>query len=74
MFILRDVLTPLQQEFPTARLGRLRSRWFVHVILACIIPFTSSMSSNLLRALTHLFGIDVNRRRFYAFMGSCKLP
>ncbi|MDQ6960136.1 MAG: transposase, partial [Mariprofundaceae bacterium] len=74
MFILRDVLTPLQKEFSNTRLGRSRSRWFAHVILACIIPFTSSMSSNLLRALTHLFGMDVNRRRFYAFMGSGKLP
>jgi len=74
MFILRDVLTPLQKEFTASSLGRLRSRWFAHVILACIIPFTSSISSNILRSLTHLFGMDVNRRRFYAFMGSNKLP
>jgi len=74
MFILRHVLTPLQQEFSNTKLGRLRSRWFVYVISACIIPFTSSISSNLLRALTHLFGMDVNSRRFYAFMGSGKLP
>jgi len=39
-----------------AGLGRLRSRLFAHVILSCIIPFTSSMASNLLRACTHLFG------------------
>jgi len=32
------------------------------------------MASNLLRALTHLFGMDFNRRRFYAFMGLGKLP
>jgi len=74
MFILHHILPPLQQEFSTTRLGRLRSRWFAHVILACIIPFTSSISSNLLRALTHLFGMDVNHRRFYAFMASGKLP
>jgi len=74
MFILRDIFTPLQQEFSNTKLGRLRSRWFVHVISACIIPFTSSISSNLLRALTHLFGMDVNSHRFYAFMGSGKLP
>jgi len=73
MFILRDILTPLQQEFSNTKLGRLRSRWFVYVISSCIIPFTSSISSNLLRALTHLFGMDVNHRRFYAFMGSGKL-
>jgi len=74
MFILHHILPPLQQEFSSTKLGRLRGRWFSHVILACIIPFTSSMSSNLLRSLTHLFGVDVNHRRFYAFMGSNKLP
>jgi len=74
MFILHHILSPLQQEFTATPLGRLRSRLFAHVILACIIPFTSSMSSNLLRACAHLFGMDVNRRRFYAFMGSGKLP
>jgi len=68
------VLPPLQKEFAGTALGRLRSLWFVHVILACTIPFTGSISPNLLRALTHLFGMDVNRRRFYAFMGSGKLP
>ena len=74
MFILNHILPPLQKEFSTSRLGHLRSRWFTHVILSCIVPFTSSISSNLLRSLTYLFGMDVNHRRFYAFMGSNKLP
>jgi hypothetical protein len=32
------------------------------------------MTSNLLRALQTLFGLDPGRRRFYAFMASPKLP
>lgn len=75
MFILRDILPPLQQEFSNTALGHVRRRWFVHVILACIIPFTNSMTSNLLRSLKHLFGMeDIKRRAFYVFMASHKLP
>jgi len=74
MFILRDILPPLQQEFANTTLGRLRSSWFAYVILACITPFTSSMSSNLLLGLKYLFGLDINHRRFYTFMASKKLP
>jgi len=74
MFILREILPPLQQEFSNTKLGRMRSSWFAYVILACITPFTSSMSSNLLRGLKYLFGLDINHRRFYTFMASSKLP
>jgi len=74
MFILRDILTPLQNEYSATSLGRERSRWFVYSLLAFIVPFTSSISSNILRSLNTLFGISVNRRRFYTFMASTKLP
>jgi hypothetical protein len=74
MVILRDILTPLQNDFSTTCLGRERSRWFVYTVLAFITPFTSSISSNILRCMNTLFGIRVNRRRFYSFMGSNKLP
>ncbi len=74
MFILRDLLLPLQTSFSDSRLGRERARWFVFTLLAIIVPFTSSMTSNLLRSLQTLFGLDPNRRRFYAFMASPKLP
>ena len=74
MFILRNILTPLQNEFSTTTLGRQRSRWFVYVLLAFIVPFTNSISSNILRSLNTLFGLSVNRRRFYTFMASNKLP
>ena len=74
MFILRNILRPLQNEFSSSRLGRQRSRWFVYTILAFIVPFTTSISSNILRCINTLFGIDVNRRRFYTFMESNKIP
>jgi hypothetical protein len=48
--------------------------WFVFTLLAVIVPFTSSMTSNLLRSLQTLFGLDLGRRRSYAFMASPTLP
>ena len=74
MFILRDLLLPLQTPFSDSRLGRVRAHWFVFTLLAVIVPFTSSMTSNLLRSLQTLFGLNLNSRRFYAFMASPKLP
>jgi len=74
MFILRDLLTALQAPFSATDLGRERAHWFVFTLLAVIVPFTSSMTSNLLRSLRTLFGLDLNRRRFYTFMASPSLP
>jgi hypothetical protein len=74
MFILRDLLTPLQEEFPDTRQGQKRKVWFAYTLLAVIVPFTSSMTSNLLRALDTLFGLEIQSQRFYTFMGSTTLP
>lgn len=74
MFILRDLLLSLQAPFSNTDLGRERAHWFVFTLLAVIVPFTSSMTSNLLRSLRMLFGLDPNQRRFYTFMASSKLP
>jgi len=74
MFILRDLLLPLQAPFSNSQLGRERAHWFAFTLLAIIVPFTSSMTSNLLRSLQTLFGLDINRRRFYTFMASHQLP
>ena len=68
MFILRDLLTALQAPFSDSKLGRERAHWFAFTLLAVIVPFTSSITSNLLRALRTLFGLDLNQRRFYTFM------
>jgi len=74
MFILHDLLGALQSQYSDTDSGRERGRWFVFVLLAVIVPFTSSISSNLLRSLQTLFGLDLGRRRFYTFMASPKLP
>lgn len=74
MFILKDLLSPLQAPFADSKLGTERGLWFIFTLLAVIVPFTSSTSSNLLRSLQTLFGLDPGRRRFYTFMASPKLP
>ena len=74
MFILRDLLPPLQTAFSSTPLGRERAQWFLYTLLAVVVPFTSSMTSNLLRTLTSLFGLSLSQRRFYTFMASPTLP
>jgi hypothetical protein len=74
MRILRDLLPPLQAAFSDTSLGRERGQWFVYTLLAEVVPFTSSMTSNLLRTLDTLFGLPLNRKRFYTFMASAILP
>ena len=54
MFILRDLLLPLQQKFSNTKQGQKRKVWFAYTLLAVVVPFTSSMTSNLLRALQTL--------------------
>jgi hypothetical protein len=56
------------------KLGKERASLFVYTLLAIIVPFTSSMSSNLWRGLGVLFGIDIKKKRFYTFMASSTLP
>lgn len=74
MFILRDIFKPLQDEFSDCKLGQKRASWFAYTLLAVIIPFTSSITSNLLRSLQTLFGIRITQRCFYTFMASSMLP
>lgn len=74
MLILRDLLSPLQAEFSNTAQGQKRKIWFVYTLLAVVVPFTSSITSNLLRALQTLFGLTLKSQRFYAFMASPTLP
>ncbi len=74
MFILRDLLTPLQEEFSDTSQGQKRKIWFAYTLLAIVVPFTSSITSNLLRALQTLFGLNIQSQRFYTFMASTTLP
>jgi len=74
MFILHDLLSSLQQQFSETKQGRKRAIWFSYTLLAIIVPFTSSITSNLLRSLNTLFGFSIPMQRFYTFMGSSTLP
>jgi hypothetical protein len=74
MFILCDLLRPLHAHFSDTDLGRERSALFAYTLLAVIVPFTSSMTSNLLHSLATLFGIDIKKQRFYTFMAPSTLP
>lgn len=74
MFILHDILKSLQSHFSDTDLGKERASLFVYTLLSIIIPFTSSITSNCLRCLVNLFGIDIEKKRFYTFMASTTLP
>lgn len=74
MFILRDLLTPLQNQFSKTELGQKRKIWFVYTLLAIVTPFTTSITSNLLRALQTLFGLDIKMAQYYRFMATTTIP
>ena len=75
MIILHDILKKLKNEFAHSRKGNERGIWFVYTIVAIIIPFTSSKTSNILRCLNTLFGFTgIRKKRFYTFMASPKIP
>ena len=55
--------------------GEERGTWFIYTLVAIIIPFTSSKTSNLLRCLKSLFGFTgIRKKRYYTFMASPKIP
>ena len=75
MFILHDILEKIKNEFAHSRKGNERGIWFVYTIIAIIVPFTSSRTSNVLRCLNTLFGFSgIRKKRFYTFMASPKIP
>jgi hypothetical protein len=75
MLILHSLLNELKGEFASSGKGKERGAWFLHTLLAIILPFTSSRTSNLLRAFRVLFGFaDIDKKRYYTFMASPKIP
>ncbi|MGB5218430.1 MAG: transposase [Smithella sp.] len=75
MLILHDLLKKLKNEFTKSRKADELGIWFVYTLLAIIIPFTSSKTSNILRCLNSLFGFTgIRKKRFYRFMASPKIP
>jgi len=75
MHILHSLFSELKEEFVHSRKGEERGAWFICTLLAIILPFTSSRTSNLLRALKTLFGfVAISKKRYYTFMASPKIP
>ena len=75
MHILHSLFSELKEEFVHSKKGKERGAWFIYTLLAIILPFTSSRTSNLLRALKTLFGfVEIRKKRYYTFMASPKIP
>ncbi|HHD56776.1 MAG TPA: transposase [Desulfobulbaceae bacterium] len=74
MLILHSLLSELKEEFAHSRKNAERGPWFIYTLVAIILPFTSSRTSNLLRALETLFGFSINKKKYYRFMASPKIP
>lgn len=75
MIILHDILKKLKNEFAHSQKDNERGTWFVYTLVAILIPFTSSKTSNLLRCLKGLFGFaGIRKKRYYTFMASPKIP
>jgi len=75
MPILPSLLSELKAEFAGSEKGKERSIWFLHTLLAIILPFTSSKTSNLFRVFQVLFGFaEIGKKRYYTFIASPKIP
>jgi len=76
MLILHDIFQKLKSQFACqSPKSQERGIWFVYTILAIIIPFTSSKTSNIFRCLKTLFGFTgIRKKPFYTFMASPKIP
>jgi hypothetical protein len=73
MPILPALATPFQCEFPATDNGHERWRWFLLTLQAILVPIAASRTSNLLRAIATLFGVQIEQSRYYTFMASVKL-
>lgn len=75
MLILHSLLNELKDEFASSGKSEERKVWFLHPLVAVILPFTPSKTSCLLRIFRTLFGFtDIGKTRYYTFMTSPKLP
>ena len=73
MSILPALATQFQSLFPATDSGQERGRWFLLTLQAILVPITASRTSNLLRAIATLFGVQIEQSRYYTFMASVKL-
>jgi hypothetical protein len=72
---LLKLFSKLKNDFAPSRKGEERGARFAYALFSIILPFTSAKTSNLLRCINTLFGLNhVTSRRFYTFMAPPKLP
>ena len=76
VLILHDILEKLKSQFAAqSPKDQERGIWFVYTIIAVIISFTSSKTSNIFRCPNTLFGFTgIRKKRFYTFMATPKIP
>ena len=75
MPILPTLLAELKEEFARSEKSKERGIWFLHTLLAIILPFTSARTSNLLRVFRVLFGFtEIGKKHYYTFIASPKIP
>jgi hypothetical protein len=74
MSILRTLVRDVQFLFPLTNHGHERFRWFILTLQAILVPVTAARTSNLLRTIATLFGVEIAQARYYTFMASVKLP
>ncbi len=75
MNTILKLFSRFKDDFAHSKKGQERSQWFIYTIMSIIIPFTAAKSSSLLRCLQFIFGFTyINKRRFYIFMASPKIP
>jgi hypothetical protein len=73
MPILPALATRFQSLFAATDSGQERWRWFRPTRQAILVPIAAARTSNLLRAIATLFGVQIEQSRYYTFMASVKL-
>ena len=58
--------------FPATESGEERWRWLMLTVQAILVPITASRTSNLLRTIATLFGVQIAPSRYYTFMAAVK--
>lgn len=63
MSILPTLARNLRLLFPLTKHGQERFRWLVLTLQAILVPVTASRTSNRLRTIATLFGVEIAQGR-----------
>ena len=74
MSILPTLARDFKCLFPLTQHGEERCRWLMLTLQVILVPIRAPRTSDLLRAIATLFGVEISQWRFYTFMASVKLP